>query len=67
MKKLSSLKMYPANLQIWDTDGNSYSINTDGLKGELTEKEWREDETIKLFDKEGQDKIIDTLLLHEII
>lgn len=59
--------MYPAILQIWDTDGNSYSINMDGLKNELTAEEWKQDEIISLFDCESQEKIISTLKTYEII
>lgn len=66
-KKLSSLAMHQTSLELWDADGKNYSINIDGLKGEFTEKEWLEDETIKLFDRPGQWKIISTLKTYEII
>lgn len=66
-KQLSTIKHYPSNFELFDTNGNYYHLSYDGLKGELTESEWRENEIIQAFDNESQDKIIDTLRTYEVI
>lgn len=58
---VSSIKMYPSNMVVWDTLGNSHSIDLDGQLGEFTRDEWSDDPTIVLFDNEGQERILDTL------
>lgn len=58
---VSSIKMYPSNMVVWDTLGNSHSINLDGQLGEFTRAEWSDDPTIVLFDNEGQERILSTL------
>ena len=58
---VSSIKMYPSNMVVWDTLGNSHSIDLDGQLGEFTRAEWSDDPAIVLFNNEGQERILDTL------
>lgn len=53
--------MYPSNMVVWDTIGNSHSIDLGGQLGEFTRAEWSDDPTIQLFDNEGQERILGAL------
>ena len=66
-KKIEQIKFYPGNLEIFDNEGNNYSISFDGFKGVLTREEWQEDEVIQIFDEDSQERILNDLELHQII
>ena len=58
MRKLDKIKLYPSNFDIFDSEGDYYCLDFDGLTNELTEAEWKEDPIISQFDEESQDKIL---------
>ncbi len=66
MKNLSSIRVYPSNIELIDTEGNFYAISTDGLIGVLSREEWEEDETIRLFDDDSRLSILDKMKSHDI-
>lgn len=70
MKKLIKIKHYPSNFEVAYEEENQTivhsSLSYDGLKGELTRKEWKEDCFIADFDKIDQEKILDYMNIFEI-
>ena len=66
-KKLTNMKTFKSNFELFDSEGNYYHLDLDGLKGQLTAEEWREDEKISQFDEEGQDRIISSLKTYEYL
>lgn len=71
MKKLTSIKTYQNNFDLYyeDKDGFSgcISLSFDGEKGIFTADEWAEDPIIAKFNKEDQEKIIELLEVNQII
>ena len=69
MKKLVNLKHYPSNFEIAyeeKNERNIYSLSYDGLKGELTREDWKEDSFIADFDEIEQEEILDYMNIFEI-
>lgn len=69
MKNLLNLKHYPSNFEITyeeENERNIYSLSYDGLKGELTREDWKEDSFIADFDEIEQDEILDYMNIFEI-
>ena len=69
MKKLINLKHYPSNFEIAYKEENEtivYNLSYDGLKGELTRKEWGEDCFIADFDEIEQEEILDFMNIYEV-
>ena len=69
MKKLINIKHYPSNFEVAceeEEETTIYSLYYDGLKGELTRKEWEKDCFIADFDEIDQEKILDYMNIFEI-
>jgi hypothetical protein len=69
MKKLVSIKHYPSNFEIAYEEENGigvHSLSYDGVKGELTKEDWKEDGFISKFSNEDQEKILDYMNIFEI-
>ena len=69
MKKLINIKHYPSNFEVAYEEKEEttiYSLYYDGLKGELTRKEWEKDCFIADFDEIDQEKILDYMNIFEI-
>lgn len=69
MKNLVNIKHYPSNFEIAyeeNDERNIYSLSYDGLKGELTREDWKEDCLIADFDEIDQDEILDYMNIFEI-
>ncbi|MDD2191850.1 MAG: hypothetical protein PHO12_04855 [Bacteroidales bacterium] len=69
MKNLIKIKHYPSNFEIAYEENNEtivHSLSYDGLKGELTIKEWEKDCFIADFDEIDQEKILDYMNIYEI-
>ena len=69
MKKLINIKHYPSNFEVAYEEKKEttiYSLYYDGLKGELTRKEWEKDCFIADFDEIDQEKILDYMNIFEI-
>lgn len=59
--KSVKIEHLPNELRITADNGETYTINYEGMQGQLTKDEWRDDETIKAFDKDSQDDILQAL------
>lgn len=59
--KAIQIKHYPNELRIEADNGENYMLNYEGMQGELTRSEWRENEIVEAFDKESQDEILQAL------
>ena len=69
MKKLIGIKHYPSNFEItYEENGETatQSLSYDGLKGELSREDWKEDTFISSFNEEDQEKILDEMAIFEI-
>lgn len=66
MKKLVSIKHYPSNFEIAYEENDEttvHSLSYDGLKGELTRADWKEDSFIADFDETDQEKILEYMYI----
>lgn len=69
MKNLTSIKHYPSNFEVVykeKKETKTHSLSYDGLKGELTRKEWDKDCFIADFDEIDREKILDYMNIFEI-
>lgn len=69
MKELVDIKHFPSNFEVVyeeKNERNICSLSYDGLKGELTRKEWEKDCFIADFDEIDQEKILNYMYLYEI-
>ena len=70
MKKLINIKHYPSNFEVAYEEEKltvvHSSLSYDGVKGELTREEWKEDCFIADFDEIDQEKILDYMNIFEI-
>lgn len=64
--RVVEIKSYPSCIYVV-TKNSVQTINTDGMKHELTEEEWREDLSERGYDSESVDKIIQALYMKDII
>ncbi|MDR1104462.1 MAG: hypothetical protein LBK92_03830 [Endomicrobium sp.] len=55
-----AVKHYPSCLLV-SKYGQEYIIQHDGLYGEFTKEEWRQEEPLSLFNKEEQAEILQAL------
>lgn len=60
-KRVSEVKRYPTNLIVFDQDASTH-ISFDGMVGEYTRDEWREDLAERGFDKLSIEKILDKMV-----
>ena len=60
MKRVHEVKRYPANLTVFDQNGSTH-IDIDGMAGEYSRDEWREDLEERGFDKLSIEKILDKM------
>ena len=60
MKRVHEVKRYPANLTVFDQNGSTH-IDIDGMVGEYSRDEWREDLAERGFDKLSIEKILDKM------
>lgn len=60
MKRVHEVKRYPANLTVFDQDASTH-IDIDGMVGEYSRDEWREDLAERGFDKLSIEKILDKM------
>jgi hypothetical protein len=54
------VKRYPANLTVFDQNASTH-IDIDGMVGEYSRDEWREDLAERGFDKLSIEKILDKM------
>lgn len=69
MKKLVSIKHYPSNFEVTCEEDEVtivYSLYYDGVKGELTREDWKEDGFIADFDEIDQEEILDYMETFEV-
>lgn len=69
MKNLLNIKHYPSNFEIAYKENDEtivHSLSYDGLKGELTREDWKEDCFIADFNEIDQEKILNNMNIYEI-
>lgn len=69
MKELISIKHYPSNFEIAYEEEEEiivHSLSYDGVIGQLTQEEWKDDMFISEFNKEDQEKILEYMNMFEI-
>lgn len=63
--KVTTIKVYPSNIEIHTEKNGVINVSTDGLKGELSWEDWKED--FEEFDGESQDLIKSAMQVADII